>query len=168
MPRKRAKAILRRGTLGLPPDCDLERILHGYNMLDGDGASASDPDLWAQYGETIMQLQCIECNGAAPWHSDPVFFAAFERPALWWRCGPGADEPRRLLSGDPAQPMPEKGLERGMPRWFKTMHHGCVYESERDYIVRRGLLTDLERDLLEVEKNGQKEIGGAEAGAAVP
>jgi hypothetical protein len=170
MPRKNAKAILRRGAVGLPPENDLEHILHGYCMLDGTGPSAPDSILWERYGSTLMSLQCIECNGSVPWHSDPYFFAAFERPALWWTCGPGAEEPRRLLSGDPAQAMPEKGLERGVPRWFKTMHHGCVYETQRAYILRRGLLTDLERELLEVEKqNGtEEENGGTEAGASVP
>jgi hypothetical protein len=159
MPRKRAKAILRRGTLGLPPDIDLEYILHGRCMLDGDGPSASDSDLWNQYGQTIMDLQAVECAGAVPWHSDPFFFDLWERPALWWRCGPGAEEGRLLVSGDPSQAMPEKGLEFGRPHVFRTMNHGLVYETERDYLIRRNLLTDQEREQLEVETNAKKEAG---------
>jgi hypothetical protein len=171
MPRKNAKAILRRGAVGLPPENDLEHILHGDCMLDGTGPSAPDSILWERYGSTVMSLQCIECNGAVPWHQDPYFFDLFERPSLWWRCGPGADEPRRLLSGDPSQAMPEKGLSFGQPHVFRSMNHGCIYETQRDYIVRRGLLTDLERELLEVEKaNGMQEEtnGGTEASASLP
>jgi hypothetical protein len=124
-------------------------------MLDGTGPSSSDEELWERYGSTVMSLQCIEACGAVPWHSGRYFFDAWTRPQLWWRCGPGAEEPRQLIAGDPAQAMPEKGLDRGAPHVFKTMNHGCVYETERDYIVRRNLLTDLEREALEVESNAE-------------
>jgi hypothetical protein len=149
MAKKAAKAILRRGSVGLPQEHDLEYILHGRCMLDGDKPSAPDAELWAQYGKEVMQLQGVECNGGVPWHGDKkCFFDLFERPELWWRCGPGAGEPRLLLSGDRSQAMPERGLSQGMPHCFKVMNHGCAYESERDYLIRLDLLTDIERALL--------------------
>jgi len=152
MPRKNQKSIGRRGVGGLPPETDLEQILHGDIMLDGFKPSASDAELWAMYGKTIMSLQGVECHGAVPWHSHKgTFFDFFERPALWWTCGPGADEPRRLVDGDPDQALPGRGLSRGKPSCYRAMKHGCVYESERDYLIRRNLLTAAEKKILNDE-----------------
>ena len=95
------------------------------------------------------------------------FFDPFERPALWWRCGPGAEEPRLLLSGDPAQAMPRRvwTVER---RTSSDDGSRVWYETERDYLIRRNLLTDLERDKMEVATMGEEEASeGTEASAAL-
>ncbi len=148
MARKEAKPIQRRGQHGLPPENDLEFCINGFCMLDGDSPSAAPDILWQQYGESIMQLQGWRHNGAIPWHSAKLAFDYFERPAIWWLAGPGSEEPRKLQSGDPAQIRTDKGYSHGLPRWFKTAEHGCTFESEKDYLIRRGLLTPAEKKLL--------------------
>jgi hypothetical protein len=136
----------------LPPETDLEYILHGYLMLDGFKPSAPDAELWAIYGKAVMQLQGQPCGNLVPWHAHKeTFFDYFTRPALWWTCGEGVAEPRRLLSGDPSYAISERGYSFGLPIWFKTMGHPCVYETEKEYLIRRNLLTAAEKRLLSDE-----------------
>lgn len=118
----RRKVRRLKSTGDLPCENDLEFILHGYCMLDGVEPTDTAENLWRRFGKTIMQLQNAKCGDLVPWHAHKkTFFDNFERPAIWWTCGPGKDEPRRLIAGD-------------------------TPGSEKDYLLRHPeLLTDSER-----------------------
>ncbi len=138
----------------LPCENDLEYILHGYNMLDGDEPTDTPENLWARWCKTIMQLQGQPCGDLVPWHGHrKTFFDYFTRPPLWWSCRPGSEEPRKLISGDAEQVITAKGYSHGLPRWFKTEQHGCIFETEKEYLIRHPeLMTSAEKLLVEQNK----------------
>jgi hypothetical protein len=91
----------------------------------------------------------------------------FLRPWGWWQHD--APEPRRRTAA--VYGFGPDGWRHYLPGTTGLYNPKTTeaIEADRDFLIRLGLLNANERELLEVEKqNGQKEIGGAEAGAAVP
>jgi len=94
---------------------------------------------WMVVGEQLMEQHIREHPGSRPWG--------------WWRYE--ANEPRRLRPGadDPASPGCRE-FSMGLPRFLKCdapwPEYKNWYETELDYLDRRGLLKASERQALAV------------------
>jgi len=150
---KPRRVIERRGESGLTPE-ELERLISGFNILDGDDpAWATDDEarrqVWLRHREYVMSLQGKPCQGESfAFQRGTIHFPLFSRPHAWWQYD--APEPRRLLSGDPVGRLPEHGLLFGKPKMFRDWesYNSMVFESEEAYLERLGLLNDAENAAL--------------------
>jgi hypothetical protein len=154
MPYRPKKAIQLKNEAGIT-GLELENLILGFNILDGDEPFKNENhrrNTWNKHRNYIMSLQGKPCQGQAFGLSQGVYFGFFERPAAWWDYE--APEPRRLLSGDPKGALPEKGLLKGKPRFFKDYqtYQTLIYETEKQYLIRLNLLNDVEKRLFAEEK----------------
>jgi len=94
---KPRRVIERRGESGLTPE-ELERLISGFNILDGDDpAWATDDEarrqVWLRHREYVMSLQGKPCQGESfAFQRGNVYFAYGTRPSAWWDYD--APEPR--------------------------------------------------------------------------
>ena len=94
---KPRRVIERRGESGLTPE-ELERLISGFNILDGDDpAWATDDEarrqVWLRHREYVMSLQGKPCQGESfAFQRSNVYFAYGTRPSAWWDYD--APEPR--------------------------------------------------------------------------
>ena len=141
----RPKKPIERRTEGGLSGPELEHLIRGMNFVDWERVNLSDEArraLWVQHRDHIMSLQGKPAQGEAyTLQRMNLYFDLFERPSAWWDFE--APEPRRLLAGDPGNVVPGCGLLQGTPRRFRD-GQAMVFESERDYLERHGLLNDRE------------------------
>jgi hypothetical protein len=128
--------------LKIPPPRILEQLITGDNMFDDPGNPPLSEEAlkreWERGGSYVMSLigQSVD--------SDPfcgkIAIPYGCRPWAWWKFD--ALEPRRLLSGDPAGAMPERGLFFGIPRMYSSMeaYNSMVFETQAAYLERLGFL----------------------------
>ena len=133
MPRKAIIPKMRRVENTLTA-LELENLIEGHNMLDGDEAFENEEDrrrCWEKNRLYILGLQgqpgqdeaMSFCHGKA-------YFALFERPAAWWKYD--APEPRRCAT----KRHESKGsLDYDYPE----------YEPQRTYLERLNLLNETEK-----------------------
>ena len=120
--RRPKKAVARRTEGGLSPE-ELENLISGFNLLDGDDPAWATDDaerrqIWETHKTFIMSLQGQPCKGESfAFGLGHVYFEYGTRPEDFYRY--------------------TEGLE---PR----MQH----ESEADYLERLGLLNDAEKAAL--------------------
>ena len=77
------------------------------------------------------------------WFDRPAPGGAGTRPAAWWKYD--APEPRRVTRGT----LPE-GSDRDYFGMSRFCYGSVEYEEEADYLNRLDLLTDAEREILEL------------------
>lgn len=101
---------------------ELENLILGYNLLDGDEVFAPDGieenrndelrrESWNVHREYVLNLQGRKVQGEAFGLSNGIYFDYFTRPSGWW-------------DYDAPEPMDE---------------------SQRDYLIRLGLLNNAEK-----------------------
>ena len=127
---------------GLDARRDVRELLesgHYFSILSPRGVDTPPGDdvlaaAWQLLGDTITAEYVRQHPG--------------ERPAGWWKDGPGASEPRRCLRRGRLGPIGQR-LCFGVPSMFGAAGGDPnaagdlpVYESQRDYLTRRGLLTE--------------------------
>ena len=148
------KPIERRGESGLSAE-ELEHLIHGQNLLDGDDPTWADDDearrqVWEKHKTFIMSLQGQPCKGESfRFQRGNTYFEYGTRPEAWWSYD--APGPRLLLKGDPGNAVEGCGLSMGTPRRFRD-GQAMVFESERDYLERHGLLNDRETAMVQDRK----------------
>jgi len=139
------------------PD-QLEDLLRGYVLLPMKKPVFKNETerrrVWEKNREYIFSLQGQKCRDESFGLNSAidVYFELFKRPAAWWDFE--APEPRRMLTGDPTAIIPEDGLRKGIPRCFRSREEWqqMVFESEKDFLIRHGLLTELEKWYLKLKK----------------
>jgi len=160
MPTNRTKSKRTAAVKGeLTPD-QLEDLLRGYTLISPRRPVFKSEDerrkVWTRNYGYIMSLQNQKCRDESFGLNSQidVYFALFARPEAWWRYE--SPEPRRMLAGDPAAIIPEDGLIKGVPRSYRSREawDQMVFETERDFLIRHDLLTDLEKKQLKAEKKG--------------
>jgi hypothetical protein len=136
MPRVRRKVKLQRRDLATPRT--VERLLTGedWDWLDEPGhkAEALTLDELAEAWEELRDELLALYQGGQP----------FQRPWAWWEFD--SPEARRQVKPGP-EPL---GLSDyfGIPSRFKGPPPAGMYETERAYLTRLGLLTAEEKELL--------------------
>lgn len=147
MPRIFRKAIAHRRGYGMNPDKFSalmgKYFYHDYDDYQND-VDAMKAD-WQQWRDVVLAAWCEYFPGTRP---EP--FWSFDRP----------DERGRLRIDGKPHPFdrpenPRRGqLFQGKPRYMSTKDDfAAVYETETDYLMRHGLLTDREKILLAMPEN---------------
>lgn len=107
------------------------RLLSGHDLaFMGDDPPLDDDELaeaWTDLRDELLADFIASHPGSRPW--------------AWWAFD--APEPRRQIAPGPAAVGPD--LWFGLPRLYAAVSPHAMYESERDYLARHGLLTDGER-----------------------
>jgi len=161
MPNKPARAKQRRH-VNTMTDAQLEHLLFGWNMLDGDQGFHTEEErreCWSHNREYIMGLQGLQGQGKSMELERGLYFDFFTRPDAWWDYD--APELRRLLSGDPLRSELPPGWKRGKlgcglqkptavrlgkPTIGIDINRPSEYESQQAYLLRHPeLLTAAEK-----------------------
>jgi hypothetical protein len=100
-------------------------------MLDGEIEESELADAWAMLRDEMLPEHIAENPGTRPW--------------AWWAFE--SKEPRRRVNDGPEAIGPATWF--GTPSRFTAMPPAGMFESERDYLQRLGLLTDDERKALQ-------------------
>lgn len=160
MPTRPRRPLERRGERGLTGP-ELENLLTGDNLLDHERepfrSEAARRKAWKKHGAFVMSLQGQPAQGETFGLSRGVYFEIGTRPYAWWRYE--SPEPRRLLSGDPAGALPERGFSKGAPTFLVSCEaaRNIRYESEEEYLRRLDLLTKGEKSFFETQQTKGKE-----------
>jgi len=158
MPSTRTKSKRTAAIKGELKAEELEDLLRGYTLISPRRpvfkSESERRRVWEKNREYIMSLQNQKCRDESFGLNSQidVYFPLFARPESWWRYE--APEPRRMLAGDPTAIIPEDGLRKGVPRCFRSREEwaAMTFESERDYLIRNNLLTDLEKQEIHAKK----------------
>ena len=143
------KKVERKTDIGLTA-AEVETLILGHTIFDWDQEPFDTEDArrqaWRRYREQVLALQGQE-------HGFPMF----TRPEAWWRYE--SPEPRRLLSGDPTNALPEKGMSLGVPRLYRSHEawKAVTYETQRAYLERLGLMNEAEKAAMASEKHQPEE-----------
>jgi hypothetical protein len=133
MPTIRRRGKQRRS--GLDSERTRYRLRTGLDSSFWDGEPLEDDELaeaWAMFGDEILAEYIAMTPGS--------------RPFGWWLYQ--APEPRQQI-GDGPEPQGAADFF-GCPSVFLGQPPSDMYESERDYLERLGLLTDDERKALQL------------------
>jgi hypothetical protein len=142
MPTNRKRT--RRGRNPELPMAIIEKLVTGYTFFYDEPTETELEATYHKHRDFVLSF-----IGQRARDIEPDFFPAGAtgipvpygcRPWAWWEFD--APEPRRLLSGDPAGAMPERGLWFGVPGFYRSIeaHNTLVYENQADYLRRLGLL----------------------------
>ena len=128
---------------------ELEHLIHGYCMLDGDEPFQTEEErreCWEANRGFVMGLQGKQCQDESfLLSSRGVYFDLFQRPDAWWSYD--APEPRRRLTGDPGAVVPGCEYRKGKPTVFHVPDWDQIpeYETQKAYLMRLGLLNKAEK-----------------------
>jgi hypothetical protein len=104
---------------------------HDWDLLDGDRLNDDELAIaWRQLRGEIMARHLAERPGSRPWG--------------WWKFD--SREARRQIEEGPEPIGPADWF--GCPSKFRGEPPALMYESERDYLARLGLLTEAEQRAL--------------------